>query len=194
MSPDRYTAGPHQRQHRHHPPHTTTCTFPTAITLLPVMLLGRQWNFCAMPNFCEALRKRLTCSSLPYLLYVLGSVLATPATIIASFASLGDTGDLPSISVKNTIVAAIADVSVTTVSSTSSVATSLAETLATPCQLSPPLRFCTPPTPPPISVLLTSWRTVLCHECYRDAHDITYRNCTEYHFKENRYPSCYHEM
>jgi hypothetical protein len=37
---------------------------------------------------------------------------------------------------------------------------------------------------PPISVLPTSWHKVLCCECQKYLHDISYRHCTECHFKE----------
>jgi hypothetical protein len=50
------------------------------------------------------------------------------------------------------------------------------------------------PTPPPIGKLPTSWRKVLCRKCHREAHDISYRHCIECHFKENGYPSYYHDM
>jgi hypothetical protein len=46
----------------------------------------------------------------------------------------------------------------------------------------------------PIGRLPTSWRKVLCQECHRDSHDISHHHCIECHFKENGYPSYYHEM
>ncbi len=54
--------------------------------------------------------------------------------------------------------------------------------------------FRTPPTPPPIEKLPTSWQEVLCRKCRRYAHDISYRHCIECHFKENGYPSYYYDM
>jgi hypothetical protein len=54
---------------------------------------------------------------------------------------------------------------------------------------SSPPRFCTPLTLPAIDKLPTS-----CRECHRNSHDIAYRHCIKYYFKENRYPSYYHEM
>jgi hypothetical protein len=49
-----------------------------------------------------------------------------------------------------------------------------------PLSPSPP-RFRPPPTPPPIKKLPTSWRKVLCWECHRDGHDISYLHCMEFY-------------
>jgi hypothetical protein len=68
-----------------------------------------------------------------------------------------------------------------------------ASPVAQPAQSSTP-SFRAPPTPPPIGKLPTSWRKVLCRECHRDSHNISYRHCIECHFKENGYPFYYHDM
>jgi hypothetical protein len=44
-----------------------------------------------------------------------------------------------------------------------------------PLQLSmkaPLPKFCSPPTPPPVSMLLTSWQKVLCRKCHKGANCI----------------------
>jgi hypothetical protein len=65
--------------------------------------------------------------------------------------------------------------------------------VAQPAPPSPPT-FRTPQTPPPTGKLPTPWRKVLCRECHQDSHDISYRHCIKCHFKENGYPSYYHDM
>jgi hypothetical protein len=47
-------------------------------------------------------------------------------------------------------------------------------------------KFRSPPTPPSISVLPTSWRKVLCRECQKDVYDSSYRYCIECHLKRTR--------
>jgi hypothetical protein len=75
-----------------------------------------------------------------------------------------------------TVKTACATISVRHTFRTNNLPSTPASPLSLPTPLLPPspLRFHAPPTPLPIGKLPTSWQKVLCQECQRNSHEISY--------------------